>query len=137
MLTYSLDSDVSNLFYQPEDQYKPSPAAHKENLAWHYPGGEAEDIKDKALLSDKSCNSRKGSSRHEHSWKTINDKSIPAEPDQLVMDWLQDNVRAHDSVSVRDVPVHYSQEDLNEEPVQNCYQWAGKRSYFTRLQSVL
>ena len=39
------------------------------------------------------------------------DELLPAELDQLFMDWLQDIVQPYDSVFVREVPVCHSHEE--------------------------
>ena len=63
--------------------------------------GEADDIRDEALLSNQAHNSLKGNSRHAPSWKTFEDQVMPAELDQEVMHWLQNQAQSHDSMSVR------------------------------------
>ena len=64
----------------------------------------------------------KDNSRHAPSWKTFEDEVMPAELDQEVMHWLQNHVQPHDSMSVREIPIHHSHENLDEYPAHQQYQ---------------
>ena len=46
---------------------------------------------------------------------------MSAELDQEIMDWLQDHVLNHDSVSVREVPVRHGYENLDEHTAHEQY----------------
>ena len=83
MLPNFPDSEMENSLLDPEDH---------EDKAQKYPVRGTDDIRDEDLLSNSAFNSLEGNSRHATSWRMLEDEVIPAEPDQEVMDWLQNQV---------------------------------------------